>query len=108
MNLSADIWIVIIALGIGSYGLRFAFIGLVGNRQLPEWLLRHLRYTAVGILPAIIAPAVIWPDATGGAYDLPRITAAIVTLSVGLITKNVIGAILSGIVALYGMQFLLA
>ena len=63
---TATLWIVIIGLGIGSYALRFTFIGLVGNRPMPAWLLRHLRYTAVAILPALVAPKVVWPDATGG------------------------------------------
>ena len=102
-----ELWIVIIGLGIGSFALRFAFTGLVGDRQLPIWLMRHLRYTAVGILPAIIAPAVLWPAATGGNYDLPRISAAIVTLALGLIWKNVVGAILAGIATLYLMQYLI-
>ncbi len=102
-----ELWIVIIGLGVGSFALRFAFTGLVGDRQLPVWLMRHLRYTAVGILPAIIAPAVLWPAATGGDYDLPRISAAIVTLALGLIWKNVVGSILGGVATLYALQYLL-
>lgn len=102
-----ELWIVIIGLGIGSFALRFVFTGLVGDRELPAWLMRHLRYTAVGILPAIIAPAVLWPAATEGNYDLPRISAAVVTLALGLIWKNVVGAILGGIATLYALQYLL-
>ena len=102
-----ELWIVIIGLGIGSFALRFAFTGFVGDRQLPPWLLRHLRYTAVGILPAIVAPAVLWPAATNGAYDLPRIAAAAVTLALGLLWKNVVGAIVGGISTLYLLQYLL-
>ena len=58
MTGTPELWIVIIALGIGSFGLRFAFLGLVGDRALPDWLLRHLRYTAGAILPAIVTLAV--------------------------------------------------
>ena len=58
---TGTLWFVIIALGIGSFGLRFVFTGLVGDREMPAWLLRHLRYTAVAILPALVAPQVIWP-----------------------------------------------
>lgn len=102
-----ELWIVIIGLGLGSFALRFAFTGLVGDRQLPGWLLRHLRYTAVGILPAIVAPAVIWPAATDGNYDPARIAAALVTLGLGLWWKNVVGAIVCGIATLYAVQYLL-
>ncbi|UOA30944.1 hypothetical protein DSM110093_00704 [Sulfitobacter sp. DSM 110093] len=100
------LWTVIIGLGAGSFFLRFVFTGLVGDKQMPAWLLRHLRYTAVAILPALVAPQVLWPSATDGQFDLPRVSAAVVTLGVGLLTKNVLAAILSGAVALYGMLYL--
>lgn len=100
------LWIVIIGLGIGSYALRFTFLGLVGDRPMPPWLLRHLRYTAVAMLPAMVAPQVVWPAATGGAADLPRMAAAAVTLVVGLFTKNVLAAVFSGAATLFGMLYL--
>jgi branched-subunit amino acid transport protein len=101
------LWIVIIGLGIGSFGLRFVFTGLVGDREMPAWLLRHLRYTAVAILPALVAPQVLAPAATGGEFDPARFTAAIVALAVGVITKNVLLAIISGAATLYGLLWLL-
>lgn len=101
------IWTIIVGLAIGSYTLRFVFIGLVGDRAMPPWLLRHLRYTAVAILPALIAPLVAWPTATDGQPDLPRMAAAVVALSVGLFTKNVLAAIFSGAGTLYGLLYLL-
>jgi branched-subunit amino acid transport protein len=102
-----NLWIIIIGLGFGSYLLRFAFIGLVGGRQMPDWLLRHLRYTAVAVLPALVSPLVVWPSATGGEPDTARLTAAGVTLAVGFATKNVFAAIFGGALSLYGMLYLL-
>ena len=100
------LWIVIIGLGLGSFFPRFVFTGLVGNRPMPAWLLRHLRYTAVAVLPALVAPQVLWPAATGGEPDPARLAAAAAALSVGLITKNVLAAMLAGGVTLYGMLYL--
>ena len=102
------IWTIIIGLALGSYALRFVFIGLVGDRPMPPWLLRHLRYTAVAIIPALIAPLVVWPTATGGQPDVPRMAAAAVAITVGLLTRNVIVAILTGAGTLYGLLYLLA
>ncbi|MBO9450995.1 AzlD domain-containing protein [Tropicibacter sp. R16_0] len=99
-------WIVIVGMAVGSFVLRFVFIGFVGDRAMPPWLLRHLRYTAVAILPALIAPLVVWPAATDGQPDLPRTSAATVALVVGLLTKNVIAAIFSGAATLYGLLYL--
>ena len=103
MNFAQDsnLWLVIWALGLGTFGLRFLFLGLVGDRKMPVWVLRHLRYTAVGLLPGLIAPMVLWPDATGGMLDWPRLIAAIVTLVVGYKTKNIFAAILLGGICLY-------
>lgn len=103
----SNLWIVIIALGIGSFGLRFLFLGLIGNRAMPPFVLRHLRYTAVAVLPALVTPLVLWPQATGGAPDPARMAAAIATLAVGVLTRSVIGAILTGAVVLYTMLYLL-
>lgn len=96
-----ELWVVIIGLGLGSFGLRFAFTGLVGSRALPEWLLRHLRYTAVTVLPALVAPLVVWPAATGGELDGARMLAACTALVVGYATRRVMLAMLVGFGVLY-------
>ena len=82
-------------------------MGFVGDRQIPEWLLRHLRYTAVAVLPALVTPLVVWPEATGGTTDPARMAAAAVTLGVGVLSKSVMAAILCGGCTLYGLLFLL-
>lgn len=101
------LWIVIIGLGLGSFGLRFVFTGIIGNRPMPDWVLRHLRYTAVAILPGLVAPAVLWPAATGGQPDAPRVIAALVTVAVGYVSKNVLAAIFCGAGSLYLSLYLL-
>ena len=102
-----QLWTIIIGMALGSYALRFLFIGLVGGRQLPAWFLRHLRYTAVAMLPALVAPLVIWPTATGGQPDIARMSAAVATIAVGLLTRNVLASIMAGAAVLYGLLFLL-
>jgi branched-subunit amino acid transport protein len=104
---AVDIWIVLVGLGLGSFGLRFVFLGIIGDRLMPAWVLRHLRYTAVAVLPGLVAPMVMWPPATGGVPDAPRLIAAVVTIVAGLVTRNVLVAILSGATALYLMLYLL-
>ncbi|MEO1732270.1 MAG: AzlD domain-containing protein [Pseudomonadota bacterium] len=94
------IWIVIAGMAIGSFVLRFVFIGLVGNRQMSAWLLRHLRYTAVALLPALVTPVLIWPDGPASEPEPARIVAVLITLAVGYFSRNVIAAVLSGAGAL--------
>lgn len=103
---AATLWTVIIGLGIGSFLLRFAFLGFVGDRPLPEWMLRHLRYTAVAILPALCAPLVVY-SGDGGTTELSRLAAAIVTLLAGALSRNVFVAIGAGAATLLGAVYLL-
>jgi branched-subunit amino acid transport protein len=105
---TATIWIVIIVLGIGTFLIRFSFLGLIGSKPLPEWVLRHLRYTAVAVLPGLVAPLVIWPQATGGEPDPARMLAAVATIIVGLWTRNVLGAMIAGAIVLYGVLALMS
>lgn len=108
IDLSAStIWTIIVLLGIGTLGLRYSFLGILGGRDLPEWVLRHLRYTAVGVLPALIAPLVVWPDATDGALDPARLAAAAVTLAVGVWSKNALLSIICGAGTLFAMLALI-
>jgi branched-subunit amino acid transport protein len=105
---ATEIWLIILALGVGTFLVRFSFLGILGDRALPAWLLRHLRYTAVGILPAMVTPLVLWPQATGGQLDISRIAAASLALAVGLWTRNAIWAIVAGMASLWGLGWLLA
>lgn len=99
----AEVWIVILSLAVGTFLIRFSFLGLVGNRPLPAWALRHLRYAPVAVIPGLVAPLVLWPPATGGDPDLPRLLAALATLVVGLWLKNVLAAIAAGALVLYSL-----
>jgi branched-subunit amino acid transport protein len=103
----AAIWGIILVLGAGTWLIRFSFLGLIGDRPLPPWLLRHLRYTPVAVIPALIAPLVVWPQATGGEPDAARLAAACATAVVGLLTRSVLGAIGAGLVTIVGLQALL-
>ena len=96
----AAIWGVILTLGVGTFLIRWSFLGAVGNLPVPEWAQRVLRYTAVAVLPALVAPQVIWPPATGGTPAPARLAAAAVTLGMGLLTRNTLAAIVGGGVTL--------
>jgi branched-subunit amino acid transport protein len=66
-----------------------------------------LRYTAVSVMPALVAPAVLWPAATGGHPDPARLSAAVATILVGMFTRSMMRAIFAGVVVLFTVQSLL-
>ena len=101
------VWLVIVVLGIGTFLIRWSFLGALGSRDMPAWVLRMLRYTPVAVLPALVAPLVVWPAASGGQIDPARMAAAAATVAVGLWTRNMILAILAGAVTLFGLLYLL-
>jgi len=98
---SAEIWTIIIVMGIGTFLIRFSFLGLIGDRPMPSFVLRLLRYTPVAVLPGMVAPLVLWPAATDGVFDPVRMLAAIATVLIGIWTRNVLWAILGGAATLY-------
>lgn len=102
MNYSAaEIWTIIGVMGIGTFLIRFSFLGLIGDRPMPQFVLRLLRYTPVAVLPAMVAPLVLWPAATDGQFDPVRMLAAMATVAVGLWSRNVLWAIFAGALTLY-------
>lgn len=91
-----DVWIVIVGLGIGTYLIRFSFLGLIGDRPLPPFVLRLLRYTPVAVLPALVAPQVFSTCFGQGAIDWLKISAALATLGIGWWTGKVVPAMILG------------
>lgn len=103
---AGTVWTIIVVLGLGTFLIRFSFLGLIGSRPMPRWALRLLRYTPMAILPGIVAPLVLFPAATDGQFDPARGAAALVALTVGVVTRNTLAAILLGGATLYMMLWL--
>jgi len=101
------IWIIIFFLGIGTYLIRFSFLGLVGDRQLPKWFIQHLNYVGVAVMPGLIIPFLVLPDATGGTLDAPRLLAAIAAFCFGIWKRSALWSVLAGISVLYSTMFIL-
>ena len=59
------LWFTIAALALGTYLIRFSFLGFLGGRTLPPLALRLLRYVPVAVFPALVArqgrSRLVWP-----------------------------------------------
>lgn len=95
------IWLVIVVLGVTTYLIRLSFIGFMGGRETPDWALRILRFVPVTVLPALVAPAILWPAATGGEIDPARLAAALAALAAGIIFRNSVAGFVLGLAALF-------
>lgn len=108
MTLSAiETWVVILAIGLGTFALRFSFLGAIGDRGFPDWALRLLRYTPVAVLPGLVAPLVFLPAAGATAPDPARMIAAFATLAIGYATKSALWGIVAGATSFYGLAAVL-
>lgn len=101
----AAFWLLTLGLGLGTFAIRFSFLGFLGRRQLPGWLLAHLRFVGVAVFPAMVAPLILWPQATDGAFDPARAVAAAVALLAGA-RFGLMAAIVGGMGSLWAFQAL--
>ena len=100
---------VILMVGAGTYLLRLSFIGILGDRTMPDWAMVPLRFVAPAVLAALVAPAVLLRN---GSVDLspatnPRALAALVALLIAWKTKNVAAVIVAGMAVVWLLQALL-
>ena len=81
---TGDFWLLTALLAVGTFLIRFSFLGIFGGRSVPHWAQMHLKYVGVAVFPALVAPLVMWPEATGGAVDPVRLVAAVAAFLIGL------------------------
>lgn len=95
-------WLIIIAMGIVTYGIRLLPIALLGRIEIPPLVQRALRFVPPAVLSAIVAPELLMP---GGQFDVSpgnaRLIAGVIATLVAWRTKNVLLTIAVGMIALW-------
>lgn len=101
-------WGVVLALGIGTFLIRYSFIGLFANRDMPPWLTHGLKLMVPAIFAAIVASGVaIAAGQFGGLALWPRYLAAGVAMAVALRSNgNIMLTVISGMLALHAFTAL--
>ena len=97
-------WAVVLALGAGTFLIRYSFIGLFANRDMPPWLSHGLKLIVPAIFAAIVASGVAISAGQFGGWALwPRYAASLVALAFALRYKgNILITVISGMLALHG------
>ena len=99
---SGYVWTIIVFLGLGTWLIRFSFLGLIGDRPLPLYLRQMLNYTAVAVLPGIAAPMVL--NGAEGEIEPLRLIAAATIIIVGVWTQSLMKSIGAGLILFFGLQ----
>ena len=102
------IWFIMVATGIFTFGTRFIMLSRPTGRELPAWLVEALHFVPIAVLTAIIVPAVLIDPASQNfsILDNPRLLAALIAITVALITRQVITTIGAGLTTLWILQWL--
>ena len=90
----------IIYCGLITFLTRFSMIALLKKEMFNDRIREVLSYVPSAIFPAIIFPAIFLDNSgTMQIEDNPKIIAAIIAMLVGVLSKNIIGTILSGLLS---------
>tara|TARA_Y100001936_G_C15918851_1_gene582838 strand:+ start:299 stop:613 length:315 start_codon:yes stop_codon:yes gene_type:complete len=99
-------WALIIYCGIITYLTRFSMIALLKKEMFNDRIREVLSYVPSAIFPAIIFPAIFLDDLGVIQFeDNPKILAAIIAMIIGILSKNIIATIFSGLASYWFLIF---
>jgi len=103
-----NLWQTMLLAGLATFLIRYSFIGAAGRIDAPAWFRHMLRFVPIAALTALI-----WPDLLieAGRLQLwplnPRLIAGLIAGVVAWRTQNIFLTIGVGMLALWGIQWLL-
>ena len=89
-------WVAILAIGLGTYLMRVSMFLVVGDRELPGWVMRCLDLVGPAAVAAIVASMVLLDDGAVVAPVAPTL-AVLVGFLVVRRTGNVLHAFAAGL-----------
>lgn len=102
-----NIWLVMFAGGLITFGMRFSLIYLFGRFEVPQTMRRALHYVPPAVLSAIIFPELFY---SGGSFNISltniRLLAGLIAIITAWYSKNTLLTIILGMIALLILQFL--
>ena len=99
-------WALIIYCGIVTYLTRFSMIAILKKEMFNDRIREVLSYVPSAIFPAIIFPAIFLDDL--GNFQLednPKILAATIAMIIGILSRNIIATIFSGLASYWLLIF---
>jgi branched-subunit amino acid transport protein len=98
-------WIAVLALAVGTFAIRYSFIGLFAKRDMPAWLEHGLKLIVPAIFAAIVAGGVfIAGGQFAGWAAWSRYHAACVALCVAWVSKgHLLLTVVSGMLTLHAL-----
>ena len=102
---TAEGWIAVIGLSVGTFLIRFSFIGFLAGLRLSPAFERALQLAVPAIFAAIVVPLVVLAN---GQFDAaarwPHITAAVVTAVMAAWRGGMLIPLSAGMATLHGLE----
>ena len=99
-------WALIIYCGLITYLTRFSMIALIKKDMFNDRIREVLSYVPSAIFPAIIFPAIFLDNVGSFQFeDNPKILAAAIAMIIGILGKNIIATIFSGLASYWFLIF---
>ena len=99
-------WALIIYCGLITYLTRFSMIAVLKKEMFNNRVREILSYVPSAIFPAIIFPAIFLDEE--GLFQLednPKILAVAIAMIIGILSKNIIATIFSGLASYWFLIF---
>ena len=105
---STQSWLVVAGLAAGTFLIRYSFIGLFANRDMPLWLMGVLKLMVPAIFGAIVLSGVVMVGGqVAGLDQWPRYLAAAIAFAVAVKTRgNMSFTVIAGMAALHLLPYL--
>ena len=103
-----SIWFSIIAAGLINYLTRLGAVLIINPKKMNITTKKVLNYVPSAVFPAIIFPA-IFLNSEGNLVEAsdPKVIAISIAFLIGILSKNLIITILSGLISFWIIIFLL-
>ena len=99
-------WALIIYCGIITYLTRFSMIAILKKEMFNNRVREVLSYVPSAIFPAIIFPAIFLDDLGMFQFeDNPKILAAAIAMIIGILSRNIVATIFSGLASYWFLIF---
>ena len=98
--------VLIIYCGLITFLTRYSMIALLKKEMFNDRIREVLSYVPSAIFPAIIFPAIFLND-NGGIQleDNPKILASVIAMLIGILSRNILATIFSGLASYWFLIF---
>ena len=102
-----NLWLIIIGMGLVTFGIRLVPIVLLGRIEIPLLVQRALRFVPPAVLTAIVVPELLYRDSQiDVSLSNARLLAGLIAILVAWRTKNALITIAVGMIALWVLSAL--